>query len=114
MSTSLEFARPAPSNSMAPTSWRVLLVALSAMFVSAGGVPAPSTLMVCQEAIKPLTPAQVAAFKPYTWYASTAYCNASSTKAWNCGENCDSNPTFRPVDSGGDGNETQFCEYQTS
>ncbi|EJF64419.1 alpha/beta-hydrolase [Dichomitus squalens LYAD-421 SS1] len=93
---------------MAPSSWFTLLFALSAISVGVRAVPAPHTLTARQDAIIPLPPAEIAAFKPYTWYASTANCNPSSTKAWNCGENCDANPTFEPVDSGGDGIFTQF------
>ncbi|TBU36393.1 alpha/beta-hydrolase [Dichomitus squalens] len=93
---------------MAPSSWFTLLTALSAITIGVRAVPAPHTLTIRQDAIAPLPSAEIAAFKPYTWFASTAYCDPSSTKAWNCGENCDANPTFEPVNSGGDGNETQF------
>ncbi|KAF5379506.1 hypothetical protein D9615_006489 [Tricholomella constricta] len=67
---------------------------------------APS--LVGRQSISTLTAAQVSAFKPYTRYASTAYCNPANTKAWNCGTNCNANPTFRPVASGGDGDTTQY------
>ncbi|EJF64378.1 alpha/beta-hydrolase [Dichomitus squalens LYAD-421 SS1] len=93
---------------MARSSWFTFLAALSAISIGVRAVPAPHTLTIRQDAITPLPSAEIAAFKPYTWYASTAYCHPSSTKAWNCGKNCDANPTFVPVDSGGDGNETQF------
>ncbi|TBU52719.1 lipase [Dichomitus squalens] len=61
-----------------------------------------------QAAITALTPTQVTSFRPYTHYASTGYCTPASTIAWNCGENCEANPTFKPIASGGDGDETQF------
>jgi hypothetical protein len=44
---------------------------------------APS--LVPRQSITTLTPAQVSAFKPYTYYASTAYCKPAATLAWNCG-----------------------------
>ncbi|KAF9581217.1 hypothetical protein BGW38_001851, partial [Lunasporangiospora selenospora] len=43
------------------------------------------------------------AFTPYTHFASTAYCTPSTTEAWTCGTNCEANPDFAPVASGGDG-----------
>lgn len=52
---------------------------------------------------------QVDAFTPYTHYASTGYCNPSVTKTWTCGANCNANPGFKPIASGGDGSSTQFC-----
>ncbi|PCH44545.1 lipase [Wolfiporia cocos MD-104 SS10] len=59
-------------------------------------------------AITPLTSSQIDAFEPYSWYASTGYCNSSVTLAWDCGANCDANPRFKPVASGGDGDATQY------
>ncbi|KAG6909905.1 hypothetical protein DXG01_014425 [Tephrocybe rancida] len=60
-------------------------------------------------AITTLTAAQVAVFKPYSHYASTAYCAPANTLAWNCGTNCNANPSFLPVASGGNGNSVQYC-----
>lgn len=62
-----------------------------------------------RQAITTLGTAQIDAFTPYTHFASTAYCSPASTLAWNCGTNCQANPSFEPVASGGDGDETQFC-----
>jgi hypothetical protein len=64
-----------------------------------------------QSGITTLSPAQVASFKPYTFFASTAYCDASTTKNWTCGANCDANPGFKPIASGGNGDSIQFCEW---
>ncbi|KAK0501698.1 alpha/beta-hydrolase [Armillaria luteobubalina] len=50
------------------------------------------------------------AFKPYTFFASTGYCEPDATLAWNCGSNCEANSDFEPVASGGDGSDIQFCE----
>ncbi|KAI0718043.1 lipase [Cerioporus squamosus] len=55
-----------------------------------------------------LTRAKIASFRPYTHYASTAYCQPNTTLTWSCGSNCEANPRFVPVASGGDGVVTQF------
>jgi hypothetical protein len=73
-----------------------------------------------------LSAAAVAALKPFTHYASTAYCKPATTMTWSCGgessrnawfgylilmlilANCDANPTFKPIASGGDGDDVQF------
>ncbi|KAJ7089828.1 lipase [Mycena belliarum] len=67
---------------------------------------APSLL--ARQAITALSSAQVSAFKPYSFYAAAGYCSPASTLAWNCGVNCNANPTFHPIASGGDGNGVQF------
>ncbi|KAF8623148.1 hypothetical protein AX17_007537 [Amanita inopinata Kibby_2008] len=58
--------------------------------------------------ITPLTTSQIDFFTPYTHFASTAYCQPSTTITWACGSNCRANPDFIPVASGGDGNSIQF------
>ncbi|KAI0322824.1 lipase [Amylostereum chailletii] len=58
--------------------------------------------------ITTLSSTQVAAFKPFTYYASAAYCNPSATLTWSCGANCDANPGFVPVAAGGNGDDVQF------
>ncbi|KAH9074973.1 lipase class 3 family protein [Lactarius deliciosus] len=50
----------------------------------------------------------MASFAPFTHFASTAYCNSSTTINWSCGSNCEANPDFRSMASGGDGDGTQF------
>lgn len=55
-----------------------------------------------------LSTSQISTFKPYTSYASAAYCSAASTLAWSCGTNCVANPLFKPVASGGDGDDIQY------
>ncbi|KAF7317834.1 Lipase [Mycena kentingensis (nom. inval.)] len=67
---------------------------------------APS--LVARQSVSALSAAQVTAFKPYSFYASSAYCSPASTLAWNCGPNCAANPTFITVASGGDGAAVQF------
>ena len=59
----------------------VALVALAASL----SVKAAPTLK--GRSITTLTAAQVSAYKPYSFYASAAYCNPSNTVAWNCGGN---------------------------
>ncbi|KAH9926973.1 Alpha/Beta hydrolase protein [Fomitopsis serialis] len=61
-----------------------------------------------RQSITALTSAQIAAFTPYTWYASAGYCSASETLSWSCGSNCEANPNFEPVASGGNGDTTQY------
>ena len=61
------------------------------------------------DSVTPMSGAQVGAVTPYTYYASAGYCNPSVTKNWTCGTNCNANPGFRPIASGGDGSITQFC-----
>ncbi|KAI0258660.1 lipase [Gloeopeniophorella convolvens] len=67
---------------------------------------------VFRQSITTLSSAQIAAFAPFTHFASTAYCSPSTTINWSCGDvshsNCEANPGFIPVASGGDGDETQF------
>jgi len=55
-----------------------------------------------------LSAAQIASFKPFSFYAAMAYCEPSSILSQSCGQNCDANPTFQPVASGGDGVDVQF------
>lgn len=69
--------------------------------------PAPGLLAL--QSITALSTAQIDTFTPYTWYASTGYCSAAETLAWDCGTNCEANPDFEPVASGGDGDSTQYC-----
>ncbi|KAK0188444.1 alpha/beta-hydrolase [Armillaria mellea] len=55
-----------------------------------------------------LDSAQVSAFRPYIFYAGAATCQPSTTLTWNCGVSCQANPGFKPVASGGDGDDVQF------
>ncbi|KAF9256516.1 alpha/beta-hydrolase [Marasmius fiardii PR-910] len=78
-----------------------LLVALTAIVVAS---PTPGK----RQSITILSAAQVAAYKPYAFYAAAAFCQPANTLAWNCGGNCQANPTFKPLASGGDGGFVQF------
>ncbi|KAF7317835.1 Glycoside hydrolase family 5 protein [Mycena kentingensis (nom. inval.)] len=92
-----------------PTHRAMALLAVTVLLgLSSLAAAAPAPVLEPRQAITPLSAAQVASFKPYTFYASAAYCAPASTLAWNCGANCAANPTFTPVASGGDGNGVQF------
>ncbi|KAJ4473289.1 lipase [Lentinula edodes] len=81
------------------------LVALAA---SAFASPAARAGIQARTAITTLTTAQIEVYKPYTYYASAGYCSPTTTINWSCGTNCEANPTFVPVASGGDGDSIQF------
>ncbi|KZT69279.1 lipase [Daedalea quercina L-15889] len=83
-----------------------LAVALLAALPASQALPA--SFHRPRAAITTLSTAQISSFKPYTSYASAAYCTAANTLAWNCGANCQANPSFIPTASGGDGDATQF------
>ncbi|CAA7265174.1 unnamed protein product [Cyclocybe aegerita] len=65
-------------------------------------------VLEARQGISTLSAAQVAAVKPYSYYAAAAYCVPARTRAWDCGTNCQNNAAFRPIDSGGDGGVTQY------
>ncbi|KAJ7291065.1 lipase [Mycena rebaudengoi] len=81
-----------------------LCVVILALASFARAVPALSA----RQAITVLSPAQVTAFKPYSFYAATGYCAPAQTLTWSCGANCNANPGFKPIASGGDGDSVQF------
>ncbi|KAK2462712.1 hypothetical protein APHAL10511_005230 [Amanita phalloides] len=61
-----------------------------------------------RQSITPISTSQIDAFTPYTYFASTGYCQPSTTMNWSCGANCNANPDFIPVTSGGDGSDVQY------
>ncbi|GJE90908.1 lipase family protein [Phanerochaete sordida] len=67
-----------------------------------------SALPVRRAPTAALSSTSISAFRPYTHYASAAYCSAAATRAWTCGAACAANAGFVPVASGGDGDSTQF------
>lgn len=79
-----------------------------AFILSALAIVQASPSLTKRQSVTTLTTAQVDSYTPYTWYASTAYCNPTNTLAWNCGANCQANPSFEPIASGGDGSDVQF------
>ncbi|KAF9562294.1 lipase class 3 family protein [Agrocybe pediades] len=91
------------------------LVAPLLFFFAGSALAAPANLSSTsfpegseEQNISILTPAQVAAFKPFTHFAGTAYCDPARTLAWDCGANCRANSDFIPTASGGDGSTTQY------
>lgn len=79
-------------------------VLLGALVVRAS--PAPR--LQSRQSITPLSTSTIDALTPYTNYASTGYCTPSTTINWSCGSNCEANPNFIPVASGGDGSSVQY------
>ena len=61
-----------------------------------------------RQSITAISTAEIETFKPFTFFASAAYCQPANTLAWNCGANCDANSDFQPFASGGDGSSVQF------
>jgi len=61
-----------------------------------------------KRSITPLTPQQISSFKPFTFFASAAYCDPSKTLNWSCDSLCKANSDFIPVASGGNGASVQF------
>ncbi|KAF5316578.1 hypothetical protein D9619_006734 [Psilocybe cf. subviscida] len=82
-----------------------IFLAALACLSSVMGVPLEA---LEERATSTLSASTVSAYKPYTYYASTAHCKPANTLAWNCGANCNKNPVFKPIASGGDGAVTQF------
>ncbi|KAK1216982.1 hypothetical protein PQX77_020386 [Marasmius sp. AFHP31] len=60
------------------------------------------------EQITTLSNDQIKFYRPYTHYASAAYCSPSKISNWSCGQDCLANPTFTPIKTGGNGAAVQF------
>ncbi|KAF9562272.1 lipase class 3 family protein [Agrocybe pediades] len=92
----------------------ILLFLTGAVLAAPAAIPAPSGLVDLGKRQRPgqgisiLTTAEVHTFRPFTYFASTAYCQPENTLAWNCGANCLANPDFIPTASGGNGSTVQF------
>ncbi|KAF8555830.1 alpha/beta-hydrolase [Imleria badia] len=80
---------------------------LAATFLGVTAVQA-SPALSARQLITALTTSQIDVFTPYTYYASTGYCTPTQTLAWDCGANCEANPDFKPVASGGNGDSVQY------
>ncbi|XP_006453925.1 hypothetical protein AGABI2DRAFT_213426 [Agaricus bisporus var. bisporus H97] len=85
------------------TSRTFLAVALAILSVGASPVQLSK-----RQSITALTSAQINAFTAFTHFASTAYCQPSTTSSWSCGANCNANSDFIPTASGGNGGSVQF------
>ncbi|KAI5123183.1 hypothetical protein M0805_003950 [Coniferiporia weirii] len=68
----------------------------------------PVASLAKRQSISTLSTTQISAFEPFSFFASAAYCEPSTTINWSCGTNCDANAGFIPTASGGDGTDTQF------
>jgi hypothetical protein len=96
---------------------------LATVFLFTGAIAAP--VVIPRQSITVLSASQISTYKPYTYFASTGYCSAAVTKAWNCGgkyppyycnpkytdhseANCNANAGFKWVASGGDGDNIQY------
>ncbi|KAJ7777388.1 lipase [Mycena metata] len=69
------------------------------------GVPPP--FLQFHLAVAAIPAGQVSSYKPYTYFASAAYCSANTTKSWSCGS-CQANSDFKPVAAGGYGTSVQY------
>lgn len=87
---------------------------VAALLLCAPLLAAAAGLAVKRQSITALSQSQISSFKPYTFFASAAYCNPSTTINWSCGANCQANTGFEPIAAGGDGDSVQFCAYHDS
>lgn len=104
-----------------------LLLHFAQLAIVAFAAPVANHTLEVRQSVSTLTAAQVAGYKPYSWYAAAAYCPPTRTLAWNCGSesmvfssgslhlrsstylaSCSSNPRFVPIASGGDGALVQY------
>lgn len=67
------------------TSFKMVTLGLVFLALIGAAVVQAAPPLVPRQSVSTLTAAQVAAFKPYTHFASTAYCKPANTLAWNCG-----------------------------
>ncbi|KAJ7780283.1 lipase [Mycena maculata] len=81
---------------------------LSAVVLALASLANAAPSLLGRQAITALSTTQIDVFTPYTYYAAAGYCAPATTLAWDCGTNCEANPGFHPVASGGDGDSTQF------
>ncbi|KAJ7885990.1 lipase class 3 family protein [Mycena leptocephala] len=84
----------------------ILPILLVAVFYITLGVPPP--FLRSRLTVTTVPAGQVTSYKPYTYFASAAYCAANATATWSCGGNCEANPDFVPVAAGGDGTSVQY------
>ncbi|TFK42084.1 lipase class 3 family protein [Crucibulum laeve] len=86
----------------------MLSTSIFVALVGALAAQAAPPALLKRQSITALSTAQISTFKPFTFFASTAYCQPSTTLTWSCGANCNANADFIPVASGGDGASVQF------
>ncbi|KAH9479043.1 Lipase [Psilocybe cubensis] len=87
----------------------ICIIIVSCLKYTAGSPTGPTELLPRQNAaITPLTKAQIAEFKPFTYFAAAGYCTPAQTAKWNCGATCKANKDFIPIASDGDGSTVQY------
>ncbi|KAI0648810.1 alpha/beta-hydrolase [Trametes meyenii] len=86
------------------TPSRLCILFFASTYTACAGL---SSASIAKQAVSALPLDRLSSFKPYTHYANAAYCPPATTLSWTCGSNCDSNPSFIPVASGGDGTFTR-------
>jgi len=79
----------------------------AAVLLGASAIQA-SPVHFARQSITSLSTSQISTFTPYSFFASAGYCTPATTLAWDCGANCQANPGFMPVASGGNGDSVQF------
>jgi hypothetical protein len=84
-----------------------------------------------ERSVTQLSAADLSSLAPFTQFSRAAYCPTNTLQGWNCGgdcyfiqiwiplnlgliEACAAIPGFQPTVVGGDGNDVQICEWQTS
>ncbi|VDB87982.1 unnamed protein product [Peniophora sp. CBMAI 1063] len=90
-------------------SWLPLLSTfLSCALLVSGQEPALSYTDDAGGEIRTLSLVEIAQLRPYTHYASAAYCHPDEVIDWSCEANCKANAHFQPFVSGGDGGAMQY------
>ncbi|KAJ7282091.1 Alpha/Beta hydrolase protein, partial [Mycena rebaudengoi] len=85
--------------------WAILQIGLFVIVFAGTAVAAPHS--TSNPSIKTISTSQVASYRPYTHFASAAYCSSNMTR-WSCGADCSANADFRVVATGGDGLLIQY------
>ncbi|TFY56696.1 hypothetical protein EVG20_g8828 [Dentipellis fragilis] len=94
---------------MASTRSCITLILTLALAASVCAIAIPKASPIApRQTLPTLSQDQISAFRPYTLFASAAYCNPSVTRTWTCGANCDANPGFQPLASGGNDGTVQY------
>ena len=69
-------------------SWAVAFMLSSTLSLLAFFELACASAVTRRQTITTLSSEEIEAFKPYTFYAATAYCDPSQTLSWSCGGLC--------------------------
>jgi len=85
-----------------------MLPSLFTIILSVSLLTGAAPNVATRQALTALSSAQISAFTPYSFFAAAGYCSPSTTINWSCGADCNANPGFVPIASGGDGDDIQF------